>query len=93
LSPEVVRSIVRKELDAFRVQLAEKKVELEVTDACVARLADEGYSVEFGARNVARLVEDKIKTFFVDEVLFGKLSEGGKAVADWAAGAYVISIV
>jgi ATP-dependent Clp protease ATP-binding subunit ClpA len=93
LSPEVVRSIVRKELDAFRAQLAEKKVELQVTDACVARLAEEGYSAEFGARNVARLVEEKIKTFFVDEVLFGRLSEGGAAVADWKDGAYAISIV
>jgi len=93
LSGEIVRSIVRKELDAFRLQLAEKKVELETTDACVARLAEEGYGPEFGARNVSRLVEDKIKTFFVDEVLFGKLSEGGKAVADWKDGAYAISIV
>ena len=93
LSPEIVRSIVRKELDSFRVQLAEKKVELEVTDACVARLAEEGYSAEFGARNVVRLVEDKIKTFFVDEVLFGRLSEGGSAVADWKDGVYDISVI
>jgi ATP-dependent Clp protease ATP-binding subunit ClpA len=92
LSPEVVESIVRKELAAFRVQLAEKKVTLEATDACVARLALDGYSTEFGARNVARLIEDKIKTFFVDEVLFGALSSGGTAVADWADGEYRISV-
>ncbi|MFA6507185.1 MAG: AAA family ATPase, partial [Treponemataceae bacterium] len=93
LSLDIVRSIVRKELDAFRVQLTEKKVELEATDACITHLAEDGYSAEFGARNVSRLVEDKIKTFFVDEVLFGRLADGGKAVADWKDGAYVISIV
>jgi ATP-dependent Clp protease ATP-binding subunit ClpA len=93
LSQAIVESIVRKELDAFRIQLAEKKVELEVTEACVSRLAEEGYSPEFGARNVSRLVEDKIKTFFVDEVLFGRLAEGGRAVADWKDGAYAISIL
>jgi ATP-dependent Clp protease ATP-binding subunit ClpA len=86
-------SIVRKELDAFRLQLAEKKVSLEISDECVAHLAQDGYSAEFGARNVARLVEDKIKAFFVDQVLFGELSEGGTAKADWKNGEYRITVV
>ncbi|MDR1908995.1 MAG: ATP-dependent Clp protease ATP-binding subunit ClpA [Spirochaetaceae bacterium] len=93
LSQEIMTSIVNKELDMFRSQLAEKKVSLEVTDSCIARLAEEGYSREFGARNVGRLVEDKIKSFFVDEVLFGALSEGGAARADWRDGEYRISIL
>ncbi|MDR0453080.1 MAG: ATP-dependent Clp protease ATP-binding subunit ClpA [Treponema sp.] len=93
LSQEIMGSIVRKELDLFRGQLAEKNVELEVSDACIARLAQEGYSREFGARNVGRLVEDKIKGFFVDEVLFGRLSGGGEARADWRDGEYCIDIV
>ncbi|MDR1587314.1 MAG: ATP-dependent Clp protease ATP-binding subunit ClpA [Treponema sp.] len=93
LSQEIMSSIVRKELDAFKIQLAEKKVTLEVSAACVDHLAQEGYSREFGARNVGRLVEDKIKSFFVDEVLFGSLSEGGEARADWRDGEYRIDIV
>jgi len=93
LSQEVMTSIVRKELDAFRLQLAEKKVSLEISDECVAHLAQDGYSPEFGARNVARLVEDKIKAFFVDQVLFGELSEGGTAKADWKNGEYRITVV
>jgi ATP-dependent Clp protease ATP-binding subunit ClpA len=52
----------------------------------VDKLAEEGYSKEFGARNAGRLIEDKIKSFFVDEVLFGSLSEGGSAVVDWRDG-------
>ena len=89
LSRDIMISIVRKELDAFTVQLAEKKVTLTVTGTCVDKLAEEGYSKEFGARNAGRLIEDKIKSFFVDEVLFGSLSEGGSAVVDWRGGYYM----
>jgi ATP-dependent Clp protease ATP-binding subunit ClpA len=83
LSREIMLSIVRKEIDLFAAQLAEKKVSLTVTDACLDKLAEEGYSKEFGARNASRIIEEKIKSFFVDEVLFGKLSEGGSAAVDW----------
>jgi len=92
LSREIMASIVRKELDLFAAQLAGKKVSLAVTDACVERLAEEGYSKEFGARNAGRVIEEKIKGFFVDEVLFGRLSSGGSATADWRDGAYSVDI-
>ena len=93
LSLEVMLSIINKELDVFKQQLAEKNVVLEVTDACINRLAEEGYSREFGARNAGRLVEEKIKTFFVDEVLFGALSEGGRALADYSGDEYRITVL
>ena len=83
LSRDIMVSIVKKELDAFTTQLAQKNVTVTVTGSCVDKLAEEGYSREFGARNAGRLIEDKIKSFFVDEVLFGRLSEGGSAVVDW----------
>ena len=92
LSREIMVSIVRKELDAFTVQLAEKNVTLTVTGSCVDKLAEEGYSKEFGARNAGRLIEDKIKSFFVDEVLFGRLSEGGNALIDWS-NEYTMEII
>ncbi|MDR2701052.1 MAG: ATP-dependent Clp protease ATP-binding subunit ClpA [Spirochaetaceae bacterium] len=94
LSREIMLSIIGKELAIFKDQLAEKNVALEVTDACIDQLAEEGYSREFGARNAGRLVEEKIKTFFVDEVLFGALSEaGGKAKADYDGGEYLITVL
>jgi ATP-dependent Clp protease ATP-binding subunit ClpA len=86
LSRDIMVSIVQKELDAFAAQLAEKNVTLTITGTCTDKLAEEGYSKEFGARNAGRLIEDKIKSFFVDEVLFGRLSEGGSAVVDWKDG-------
>ncbi|MDR2149254.1 MAG: ATP-dependent Clp protease ATP-binding subunit ClpA [Spirochaetaceae bacterium] len=93
LSRTIMHSIVNKELSLFQRQLADKNVTLTVTEACLAHLAEEGYSRETGARNVSRLVEDKIKSFFVDAILFGVLStEGGSATADWTEGEYRILI-
>jgi ATP-dependent Clp protease ATP-binding subunit ClpA len=92
LSKEIMISIVQKELDVFTAQLAEKNVSLEITKACIHKLAEDGYSREFGARDVGRVVEDKIKAFFVDEVLFGGLSGGGGAKADYKRGKYRITI-
>ena len=82
LSQEVVENIVRKEIAYFTTQLAERNVKLQVTDACVELLARLGFSEDSGARNVARLVDEKLKSWFVDEVLFGRLAAGGRAVAD-----------
>ncbi|MDR2629643.1 MAG: ATP-dependent Clp protease ATP-binding subunit ClpA [Spirochaetaceae bacterium] len=93
LSREVMVSIVKKELDLFTTQLSDKKVTLEVTESCIDHLAEEGYSREFGARNVGRIIEDKIKGFFVDEVLFGALSSGGSARVDWRDGEYRIEVL
>ncbi|MDR2403531.1 MAG: ATP-dependent Clp protease ATP-binding subunit ClpA [Spirochaetaceae bacterium] len=92
LSKDIMVSIVRKELELFKAQLAEKQVTLKVTDSCVERLAEEGYSREFGARNAGRVIEDRIKGFFVDEVLFGRLSAGGSARADYRDGAFHIDL-
>jgi ATP-dependent Clp protease ATP-binding subunit ClpA len=92
LTREIMTSIVEKELNLFKKQLAEKKVTLTISAPAVDKLAGEGYSREYGARNVGRIIEDKIKSFFVDEVLFGSLSAGGRACIDWQDGEYRIAI-
>ncbi|MDR2194680.1 MAG: ATP-dependent Clp protease ATP-binding subunit ClpA [Treponema sp.] len=92
LSKDIMTSIVQKELALFAAQLAEKHVTLDVTKACIHKLAEDGYSKEFGARNTGRIIEDEIKSFFVDEVLFGRLSGGGGAKADYKRGKYRITI-
>ena len=91
LGSEVIENIVRKEIAEFALQLQEKKITLEVTDRCVAWLAEHGFSDEFGARNIARLVEQKIKGYFVDAVLFGELQDGGHATADILADEVIIT--
>ena len=80
LDMEVAKSIVGKEVKKLSAKLAAKKVELVVEDACISYLAEEGYSPLYGARNIARLVDEKIATPLVDEILFGQLSGGGKVI-------------
>jgi ATP-dependent Clp protease ATP-binding subunit ClpA len=82
LDESIVLQIVAKELKGFEEQLREKNVILEVSEKCRKWLARTGYSPDFGARNIARLIQDKVKTYFVDSVLFGDLAGGGKAVVD-----------
>jgi len=82
LEHAVVLQVVEKAVREFQDELASKKVSLEVTPGCLEWLARRGYSQEFGAREIARLVSSKIKDFFVDEILFGRLAGGGKARAD-----------
>ncbi len=82
LNQGIMESIVRKELETFVQQLAEKHVELEITDAAVAWLARKGYSEDTGARLVSRLIETEIKEAFVELVLGGPLEGGGRARVD-----------
>ncbi len=93
LPQEVILKIVDKELGLFIDQLASRNVLLKVSDACREHLAEKGYSVEFGARNISRLIQDEIKSFFVDEVLFGSLVNGGKAEADFSNGKISINVL
>ncbi len=82
LSEENIVMIVRKNLAEFAAQMKEKQVELEVSEECVQWLGKRGYSPEFGAREIARLVQERVKKYFVDEVLFGSLKDGGLARID-----------
>lgn len=82
LDLSIVRNIVEKEIVLFNEQLSERDVTLRCTDEVITHLAETGYSEEFGARNVARVIESELKEFFVDAVLFGEFSSGGKALAE-----------
>ena len=82
LGRDIVKNIACKEIVKLSSRLAAKKVTLTVTDKAVDLLADKGYSREFGARNMARTVEEQIASPLTDEVLFGKLAAGGTVKAD-----------
>lgn len=86
LDKSVVRLVCRKEIKRLEDRMLAKKVKLEVSDSCVEYLTEQGYSKEFGARNIARTVEDKIADALVDEVLFGKLEKGGFVKVDFSDG-------
>jgi ATP-dependent Clp protease ATP-binding subunit ClpA len=84
LPPEVVRRVVTKFLHELDGQLAEKGVELEVSEAAQDWLAKEGYDEKFGARPMARVIHEHIKRLLADELLFGELQSGGHAVVELA---------
>ena len=83
LNMDVVKLVCEKEIQKLSVRMAAKKVMLSVTKDCVAYLTEQGYSREFGARNMARTIEDILANALVDEVLFGKLEKGGNVTADY----------
>jgi ATP-dependent Clp protease ATP-binding subunit ClpA len=93
LSKAVVVDIVKKQIREFQEQLAEKEVVLNVPDPVYEWLAEIGFSDEFGAREIARLVQDRIKNFFVDEVLFGKLVCGGTVHAEIVNEQLVLNVL
>lgn len=77
LPPEVVRHVVRKFMDQLKTQLAAKKVTVELTPKASSWLAENGYDRLHGARPLSRLIQEKIKKPLAEELLFGRLSEGG----------------
>ncbi len=83
LDIEIAKQVCQKEINKLALRMKEKKVQLTVTDRAVQYLTELGYSKEFGARNIARTVEEEIANNLVDEVLFGKLEKGGSVTADY----------
>jgi ATP-dependent Clp protease ATP-binding subunit ClpA len=80
LSPSTMGSIVDKFMKELSGQLAEKKVTIEVTEPARTYLADKGYDPDFGARPLARIIQDEVKTPLGEELLFGALEKGGTVV-------------
>ena len=78
LSVEIVEGIVDKFIKELNDQLDNKGIILSLTKDAKRYLANKGYSPELGARPLARVISDEIKTPLTNEILFGKLKDGGK---------------
>jgi len=77
LTPETISHVVDKFLVELETQLDAKKVTIEVDSVARAWLAEHGYDAVMGARPMARLIQDKIKKLLAEELLFGRLVNGG----------------
>lgn len=77
LSPETVGNIVDKFIVQMEAQLTERQVEIELSEKARSWLAIRGYDSAMGARPLARLIQEKIKKPLSEELLFGKLKNGG----------------
>jgi ATP-dependent Clp protease ATP-binding subunit ClpA len=77
LEPEQVRQVVDKFVAEVQQRLEEKQVCLSITPAGRAYLARHGFDRRYGARPLGRLIQDKISNRLANEILFGKLKDGG----------------
>jgi ATP-dependent Clp protease ATP-binding subunit ClpA len=82
LDHEIILRVVDKFLMQLEEQLHEKKVEAHFSEAVKEMLAEKGFDPLMGARPMARLIQDTIRSALADELLFGKLASGGRVTVD-----------
>jgi ATP-dependent Clp protease ATP-binding subunit ClpA len=82
LDENVILQVVEKFLMQLESQLAEKKVDASFTQELKKYLAKKGFDPAMGARPMARLIQDTIRRALADELLFGRLANGGKVTID-----------
>ena len=76
--------MVDKFIGELQAQLVDKHVTLTLTDAARSWFAQQGFDALYGARPMARLIQQKVKEPLAEELLFGQLQHGGQAVVEVA---------
>ena len=82
LDENVILRVVDKFLLQLETQLTEKKVDVTFTDKLRKHLAKKGFDPLMGARPMQRLIQDTIRRALADELLFGRLTDGGRLTVD-----------
>ena len=88
LDIEALAQIVKIELEKLNQLLAPKKITVKLTKTARTTIAKESYDVQYGARHIARVLDEKIKEPLTDEILFGKLKEGGSVKVGFKDGEF-----
>lgn len=92
LPESAVLKVVDKFIMQLEAQLSDKRVTISLTDTAREHLAKLGYDPQMGARPLARVVQEKIKKPLAEELLFGKLVDGGSVSVDFVADKLVFDI-
>jgi ATP-dependent Clp protease ATP-binding subunit ClpA len=87
LDLDALVTIVDKELDKLNLLLKPKGVKVTLAKKAKEYLAKEGYDERYGARHIARVIDEKVKEALTDEILFGKLKKGGLVKVTFKSGA------
>ena len=74
----VIEKVVEKFILELEMQLEDRGVHIRISPAAKAFIADKGYDMHFGARPLKRVIQEEIKRPLADELLFGRLVEGGE---------------
>jgi ATP-dependent Clp protease ATP-binding subunit ClpA len=77
LTPEIIAKVVEKFVFQLEAQLGDRNITIELTPEANAWLAERGYDDKFGARPLARVIQEHIKKPLAEEILFGALKDGG----------------
>lgn len=78
LDKSIILNVVDKFIIELEAQLEEKNVSIDFNDEAKAWLAEHGFDARMGARPMSRLISENVKKHLADEILFGKLSRGGR---------------
>ena len=92
LSPEIIRQVVHKFVMQLEAQLADRHVTIELSEEAADWLAKNGFDELYGARPLARVIQEHIKKPLADEILFGKLVKGGHVLVSLEDGKIVFQI-
>ncbi|MHB1305097.1 MAG: ATP-dependent Clp protease ATP-binding subunit ClpA [Acidiphilium sp.] len=92
LTPEIVARVVEKFVMQLEAQLADRNVTIELSSAAKEFLAERGYDPLYGARPLARVIQEFIKKPLAEELLFGKLTSGGAVKVSMRDGELVFDI-
>ncbi len=83
LNQETVKGIVQKFINDLNRELVKKKIVVTISTEAIEYIAQEAYSLEMGARPLKRYIQDNITNKLSDEILFGKLKNGGEVQVDF----------
>jgi ATP-dependent Clp protease ATP-binding subunit ClpA len=92
LTPEIISDVVRKFIMQLEAQLADRNVTIELSDDAADWLAKNGFDELYGARPLARVIQEHIKKPLADEILFGKLVRGGHVTVTLENGKLAFAI-
>ena len=84
LNLDLIKNIVTKFLNELKITLAQKSVDFSYSDAAVSFIAEKGYDPIYGARPLGRKIDEMVKSQIIDELLFGKIKNGGKIKIDFS---------
>lgn len=90
MDEQMAKLILGKKLRELNAKLAAKSVSITLTDKAHQHLLKNGYSKEYGAREMDRVIQQQLKTMLMREILFGKLKKGGEATVDLQNGTLTI---
>lgn len=92
LQLDTIKTVVDKFIMELQTQLDDKHVTLEISDSARGWLAIHGYDIKMGARPMARLIQEKLKKPLAEEILFGRLANGGTVIVDLSVDTDELSI-